>query len=138
MKFLLDTNIISDMMQNPQGRAMKQLLASLQRDPQAAVCTSVVVDCELQFGLTKVPSTKRSDAYKNTIKHIEVLPFNIDAVTHYATLRTELERAGTPIGPNDTFIAAHTLAQDCTLVTDNEDEFKRVAGLKVENWLKTA
>jgi tRNA(fMet)-specific endonuclease VapC len=138
MKFLLDTNIISDMMQNPKGRAKQQLFAAFQRDPQATVCTSVVVDCELQFGLTKVPAPRRTAAYQNTIKHIEVLPIDISVVAHYATLRTRLERAGTIIGANDMLIAAHALALDCTLVTDNEDEFCRVVGLKVENWLKTA
>lgn len=56
-------------------------------------------------------------------------------VQHYATIRTHLEKACTPIGPNDMLIAAHALALDCTLVTDNDTEFRRVPGLRVENWL---
>ncbi len=55
--------------------------------------------------------------------------------THYAKLRTSLEKAGTPIGPNDMLIAAHALSLRLTLVTANEREFSRVDGLKVENWL---
>jgi tRNA(fMet)-specific endonuclease VapC len=56
----------------------------------------------------------------------------------YGEIRTDLERAGTPIGANDLLIAAHALALDCTLVTDNQNEFKRVAKLRLENWLKQA
>ena len=66
---------------------------------------------------------------------IEVLPLDPTVSAHYAQLRTHLEQCDTPIGPNDTFIAAHALALDCTLVTDNETEFRRVPGLRVENWL---
>jgi tRNA(fMet)-specific endonuclease VapC len=55
---------------------------------------------------------------------------------HYASLRTALERAGTPIGANDMLIAAHALATDSILVTDNVKEFSRVPGLKIENWLR--
>jgi tRNA(fMet)-specific endonuclease VapC len=62
-------------------------------------------------------------------------PINHDVVPYYVTIRTHLEKAGTPIGPNDFLIAAHALALDCTLVTDRETEFSRVPGLRVENWL---
>ena len=62
-------------------------------------------------------------------------PVNHDVVPYYVTIRTHLEKAGTPIDPNDTLIAAHALALDCVLVTDNEAEFLRVPGLRVENWL---
>lgn len=62
-------------------------------------------------------------------------PINHDVVPHYATLCTHLEKTGTSIDPNDTLIAAHALALDCVLVTDNEAEFLRVPGLRVENWL---
>jgi tRNA(fMet)-specific endonuclease VapC len=67
-----------------------------------------------------------------------VRPLDMEAslVQPYAMLRTQLAAAGTPIGPNDTLIAAHALALDCTLVTNNDAEFSRVPGLRVENWLR--
>lgn len=63
------------------------------------------------------------------------MPFDAEVAAHYANLRTVLEEAGTPIGPNDTFIAAHALALGATLVTADA-EFTRVPGLKIENWLQ--
>ena len=69
------------------------------------------------------------------MKYIPVLGLEPVVAQHYSQLRTALEAQGTPIGPNDAFIAAHALALGCTVVTDNEDEFRRVAGLNVENWL---
>ena len=63
-----------------------------------------------------------------------VLPLDDAVPAHYATIRAHLERQGTPIGPNDTLIAAHALALDATLVSANA-EFARVPGLRVENWL---
>jgi tRNA(fMet)-specific endonuclease VapC len=66
---------------------------------------------------------------------LEILPLGSEVAERYAHIRTALERLGTPIGPNDTLIAAHALALDCTLVTGNEGEFRRVPGLRVENWL---
>jgi tRNA(fMet)-specific endonuclease VapC len=67
---------------------------------------------------------------------IDLLPLTSEADRHYGLLRTELETKGTPIGANDMFIAAHALATDCILVTDNVREFRRVRGLKVQNWLR--
>ena len=141
-QYLLDTNTISHMMKNPLGmvaQRMQQITEmALSSGKPAPICTSVIVQGELLFGLAKNPSARLHTAYATTMKYIPVLGLEPLVAQHYSQIRLALTLAGTPIGPNDTFIAAHTLAQDCTLVTDNEDEFKRVAGLKVENWLKTA
>ena len=67
---------------------------------------------------------------------MEILPFKPPADVIYRDLRAQLERVGTPIGPNDMLIAAQALALGLTVVTDNEREFSRVAGLSVENWLR--
>ena len=67
---------------------------------------------------------------------MEVLPFESPSDAIYAELRTRLESRGRPIGGNDLLIAAHALANDCTIVTANEKEFSRAKGLKVENWLR--
>jgi tRNA(fMet)-specific endonuclease VapC len=134
--WLLDTNIISDMMRNPTGRAMQAIVDLKKTAPFAHICTSLIVDCELQFGLTKTPSQQRQMEYDQTLPLLMVQDLDKTVTEHYARLRTELERAGTPIGANDMLIAAHALALDATLVTDNDSEFRRIPSLKVENWLR--
>jgi tRNA(fMet)-specific endonuclease VapC len=96
----------------------------------------VIADCELSFGLAKNPTAKLSNAYRVTMAAIKLFNFESAAVQRYANLRHYLEAQGTPIGPNDMLIAAHALALGCTLVTDNEEEFRRVPGLRVENWAR--
>jgi tRNA(fMet)-specific endonuclease VapC len=134
--YLLDTNIISHMMHNSQGVVALYLENLINNDPTHKFFTSIVVQSELLFGLAKRPTAKLQQAYEQQMAGLTVMPID-DAVSHsYAAVRLALSRAGTPIGPNDTFIAAHALALGYTLVTDNEDEFRRVVGLKVENWSK--
>ena len=67
---------------------------------------------------------------------IDTLPFDSPLTSIYGSIRTQLELAGTPIGGNDLLIAAQALALDLTLVTDNDKEFSRIDGLRVENWLR--
>ncbi len=138
--FLLDTNIISHMMKNPQGIVAQRVRqVTLQLAPgsaKAPLCTSTIVQCELQVGLAKNPTAKLRAAYAITMQYIPVLALEPLVAQHYSQVRVALEAQGTPIGPNDTLIAAHALALGCTLVTDNEAEFTRVPGLRVENWLK--
>lgn len=136
MLYLLDTNILADMMRNPRGSANLQLAAHIAKEPTPLrVCTSIVVDCEVQFGLRRKGSPKLDKAYAELLQIVEVMPLDQQVTPHYATLRAQLEQAGTPIGPNDTLIAAHALTLDATLVTADA-EFARVPGLKVENWLQ--
>ena len=140
-QYLLDTNTISHIMKNPQGLAaqrMQQITENaISNDNPAPICTSVIVQGELLFGLAKNQSVRLQTAYDTAMKYIPVLGLEPVVAQHYSQLRFALSRAGTPIGPNDAFIAAHALALGCTVVTDNEDEFRRVEGLKVENWSKT-
>lgn len=132
--YLLDTNIISDMMRNPSGVAAQRVLNSSAQGSDAKVCTSIIVQCELLFGLRKRSSPRWLAQYQKVMAPINVLPLESGVADHYAKLRTALEEAGTPIGSNDTFIAAHALALDATLVTADA-EFNRVPSLRVENWL---
>ena len=138
--YLLDTNTISHMMKNPQGivaQRMQQITENaISSGNIAPLCTSVIVQGELLFGLAKNPSNRLHTAYATTMKYIPVLGLEPVVAQHYSQIRLALTRAGTPIGGNDILIAAHGLALGCTVVTDNEDEFRRVAGLKVENWTK--
>lgn len=134
-RWMLDTNIISDLMRDPHGRSSQRLAQVIASVTQCKVCTSLVVDCEISFGLARKPSRLLEQAYTTLRKVIEIMPMEATLTRHYAAIRTHLERQGTPIGPNDTLIAAHALALDCTLVTDNTAEFSRVTDLRLENWL---
>ena len=129
---LLDTNVLSDLVRNPQGSVAKRLAEV----GDVGVCTSIVVAAELRFGAAKKGSDRLARQLERILSAIEIHAFDAPADAVYAEVRVRLEAAGTPIGANDLLIAAHALAMDCILVTDNEREFARVAGLKVENWLR--
>ena len=130
-RYMLDTNIISDLIRNPQGRAAKRI-AKVGEDN---ICTSIIVAAELRYGCTKSGSTRLLRAVEELLGEIEVLPLEVPADAEYGGIRSELEAAGKPIGGNDLLIAAHACAVQATIVTANTDEFKRIRGLSVENWL---
>ena len=132
-RYLLDTNIISALMKNPHGTVSNQCHAVLQEHPTALLCTSIIVQCELLFGLQRLTHPRWQTHYQRIIESLEVLPLEENVAPHYAQLRTELEHNGTPMSPNDMLIAAHALALDATLVTADA-AFMRVSGLRVENW----
>ncbi|MGR4866406.1 PIN domain-containing protein [Caulobacter sp. LARHSG274] len=130
--WLLDTNILSDLVRNPSGSASDRL----RRLGDANVRTSIVVAAELRFGAAKRGSERLTRQLETVLSAIEVLPLASPADRLYGEIRARLEKQGTPIGGNDLLIAAHALALDCVLVTDNEREFSRVEGLVTENWLR--
>jgi tRNA(fMet)-specific endonuclease VapC len=132
MQYLLDTNIVSDSIQNPFGKVAKRITA----EGRARVCVSILVAAELRFGAAKRRSRSLATRIEQMLEFITVVPFAEPADRYYGHLRAALERDGLPIGGNDLLIAAHALALDCTLVTNNEREFARVASLKIENWLR--
>lgn len=131
-QFLLDTNIVSDLVRNPQGRTSAKI-AELGED---AVATSIIVAAELRYGAAKKGSQRLAAQLETILAALEIIPLETPADTTYGATRVALEAAGTPIGANDLLIAAQTLALDMVLVTNNEREFERVRGLKVENWLR--
>ena len=130
-RYMLDTNILSDVIKNPKGKAAKRIAAN----PPEALLTSIVVAAEMRFGIEKKGSDVLSARVEALLEHIQVAALDRDADRHYGRIRAQLEREGKTIGANDLMIAAHALALDAVLVTGNVDEFKRVKGLKVENWL---
>jgi tRNA(fMet)-specific endonuclease VapC len=134
-RYLLDTNIISNMMRDANGVAALRFERLAKEVESPHFCTSAVVECELRIGMARKPNPRLERAYDRVMDSLEILPLGSEVAERYAHIRTALERLGTPIGPNDTLIAAHALALDCTLVTGNEGEFRRVPGLRVENWL---
>ena len=129
--YMLDTSIISDLIRNPQGKAAKRI-AKVGEDN---ICTSIIVAAELRYGCAKSGSERLLKVVEDLLGEIDVLPLEIPADSEYGSIRAELEAAGRPIGGNDLLIAAHAYAAGATIVTANADEFKRVRGLKVENWL---
>ena len=129
--WLLDTNTISAIFQDPFGRVASRIDTTDQR----AICTSIIVACELRFGAAKRNSAKLTTWVEATLDDLDVHPLGPDVDRHYAHLRAHLERHGTPISGNDMLIAAHALALDCILVTTNTREFAQIDGLRLENWL---
>ncbi|MSP01278.1 MAG: type II toxin-antitoxin system VapC family toxin [Acetobacteraceae bacterium] len=132
MRYLLDTNILSDLIRNPQGRVADRIRAV----GESLVCTSIIVAAELRFGAMKRGSARLTAQLEAVLGAIDILPFEAPADAVYGEVRTRLERAGTPIGGNDLLIAAHAIALGCAIVTDNEGAFGRVGGLPLENWLR--
>ena len=130
-RYMLDTNIISDLIRNPRGKAAKRIA----KVGDGSICTSIIVAAELRYGAAKSGSPRIAKAVEALLGEIEVLPFDTPADADYGALRVALEEAGTPIGSNDLLIAAHARAAGAVVVTANLAEFKRVRGLKVENWL---
>ena len=129
---LLDTNIISDMMRNLQGLAAERAREVRGTD---GLCTSIVVQCELEYGLARRHNPRLDIAYRAVMESVDVMPLDRDVASHYARLRWQLEVDGQPMGANDLLIAAHALALDAILVSADA-AFERVSGLKLENWLK--
>lgn len=130
-RYLLDTNILTDLIKNPAGR-VKDRIAKV---GEANICTSMIVACELRFGARKKNAPLLTARVERLLQAIEVLPFDGDVDRAYAEVRAMLEALGRPSGANDMLIAAHAVNEDCILVTNNESEFVHVAGLIVENWL---
>jgi tRNA(fMet)-specific endonuclease VapC len=128
---MLDTSIISDLVKHPQGPSARRM----GKLGDASICTSVIVAAELRYGLAKKGSERLRMAIEDVLSEIEILPFEVPADVEYGTIRAALEAAGKPIGSNDMLIAAHARAVGATIVTANTSEFKRVPGLRVENWL---
>jgi tRNA(fMet)-specific endonuclease VapC len=128
---MLDTNIVSDLIRNPHGVAAGRL----RQHGTDGLCISIVVAAELRFGCFKRRSAQLLRRVEAMLSAVDVLPFDAPADRDYGRIRAELEASGRPIGPNDQFIAAHAICLGVTLATDNVAEFRRVAGLRVENWL---
>jgi tRNA(fMet)-specific endonuclease VapC len=132
VRYLLDTNIVSDLVRRPEGRAVSHI----REVGEAQVCTSVIVAAELRYGAAKKGSQRLAAQLEAVLEALDVLPFETPADEAYGLIRAGLERVGQTIGANDLLIAAHAIALGCALVTDNEGEFGRVDGLRCENWLR--
>ena len=128
---MLDTNVVSEIIRNPAGRAAQRARAAAE-----SVSISVIVAAELRYGCAKKGSTRLLRRVEAFLAEVPVLPFDVPADSEYGGIRTELETSGRPIGSNDMLVAAHARALAATVVTANVSEFSRVRGLNVENWLE--
>ncbi|MDT7531879.1 type II toxin-antitoxin system VapC family toxin [Sphingobium sp. SA2] len=132
--FLLDTNILSDLIRHPQGVIANRIAVV----GEAEIATSIIVASELRYGAERRGSDRLTRQLEAVLSLVPVLPLGDDADMEYGRLRTDLEKRGQPIGGNDMLIAAHALSLGVTLVTDNVREFQRVTGLTIANWLRSS
>lgn len=132
MAYLLDTDTcIYALKQN--ARILEQLLSKSRNE----VGVSVLTEAELRTGAAKSSSPiKTLRLVQNFLRPLAIADFTSEDAVAYAHIRAKLERAGTPIGPLDTLIAAQAVARNLTLVTNNQREFSRVPGLHIENWIR--
>ena len=132
IRFLLDTNAFSELTKSKSGPVGNRII-----DHGVDVCgISIITAAEVHYGAEWRSSKRLLRRIDEILDYLSVLPFESPADRVYGRLRAHLRRNGTPIGPNDLLIAAHALALDVVLVTDNEKEFSRVPNLRIENWLR--
>ena len=131
LKFMLDTNIVIYTIKNRPAATREAF-----RRHDGQMCISSVTWGELVYGAERSSQPERNLAdIEGLAARLETVPFDFSAATHFGQLRAELYRAGKPIGPYDMMIAGHARALGLVLVTNNLKEFRRVPGLRVENWI---
>ena len=131
LKFMLDTNICIFTIKNK-----PQIVREAFNLHNGQLCISAVTLMELIYGAEKSAAPEKNLAVvEGLAARLEVLPFDKDAAAHTGMIRSELAKAGTPIGPYDQMIAAHARSRGFIVVTNNLREFERVPGLRVEDWV---
>lgn len=130
--YMLDTNIVSDLVRRPHGPVAQKIKLI----GEQAVATSIIVAAELRYGAARRRSRSLTEQLEAILGSLTVLPLETPADRTYGDLRASLEAQGKPIGANDFLIASHALALGAILVTNDENEFERVDGLKIENWIE--
>lgn len=129
---MLDTNICIYVI----NKRPVTVLERFKKESFGSIGVSSVTAAELAFGATKSGSARNRSALEMFLAALEILPFDASAIWQYGDLRSALEQRGQPIGSLDTLIAAHALASNAILVTNNTREFARVPGLRLENWVE--
>ncbi len=130
--YMLDTDTCAFILR----RSSPVLLERIQAVPLQQQCVSVVTLAELLYGV-QVSSRKKAnrDAVDLLVRHVNVLEWTTEAANHYAEIRADLKKKGQQLGANDLMIAAHARSIDAVIVTNNVKDFRRVKGLKLENWM---
>lgn len=134
MRYLLDTDTLVYVL-NAQPRHAAVLERFNREDPRNLFVSAITL-AELRYGAARSQRREANQAKLDRVAQaLNLAPFEEEAAAEYGTVRSELENAGTPVGPLDTLIAAHALSLGLTLVTSNEREFSQVRRLRVENWV---
>jgi tRNA(fMet)-specific endonuclease VapC len=131
MRYMLDTNIVSAIVRDPRGKVFERLVEVGEEN----AFISLITHGEIWYGVKKNGSEELSQKVSAVTRRLYVAPLQLPTDQRYAEIRLAL-RQGNNIGPNDLWIAAHAVALDAVLVTNNENEFSRVPGLKFENWME--
>jgi tRNA(fMet)-specific endonuclease VapC len=130
-RHLLDTNTCIYIINRRPAKVFEHLAGRHVGD----IAISSITGAELAFGVARSGSQRNQDALDKFLAPLDILPFDEDAMRRYGVVSSDLEREGTPIGALDLLIAAHALALNATLVSNNLREFQRIKGLSLENWL---
>jgi tRNA(fMet)-specific endonuclease VapC len=130
LRYMLDTDTISYALRGVGGVSSRLL-----RHKPSELCISAISIAELRFGADKRKSRKLHGLIDTFTAALEVTPFDQHAAARFGALVADLVRRGTPIGDFDALIAAHALALDLALVTNNTKHFEQVDGLRIENWI---
>ncbi len=132
MKFMLDTNICIYIIK----RKPLNVIKHFSQIEISQIGISSITLSELFYGVSKSSEPQKNQmALMQFIAPLEILPYDDEAAQYYGSLRTYLERQGSPIGSLDMLIAAHALSIACILITNNEKEFIRIPNLKIDNWV---
>ncbi|MBF7686527.1 type II toxin-antitoxin system VapC family toxin [Acinetobacter sp. B10A] len=131
MMYMLDTNICIYIINNKPLHVFEKF----KQFELGQLAISSITASELAFGVEKSGSERNKQALNKFLTPLEVLPYDDQTIWHYAKLRQDLQSTGKTIGSLDMLIAAHALALDMVLVTNNLKEFERIKGLKLENWV---
>lgn len=130
LKYMLDTNIVIYTIKNRPEAVKQAFLAHY-----GQMCISTITLMELIYGAEKSSAPDRNlRDVEGFAARLDVLDYDSEAAAHSGELRAQLARAGTPIGPYDQMIAGHARSRGLILVSNNEKEFARVPGLRLENW----
>lgn len=131
MPYLLDTNVLSDIVRHPHGRVVEKIRAV----GEDQICTSIIVTAELRYGVAKKRSARLAAQLEIVLGALHIVPFDAPADRIYGSIRNQLEEVAKPIGGNDLLLAAQAVALNYILVSDDRD-FTQVKGLMLENWLR--
>ena len=130
--YMLDTDMCSYILRERPINVLKHF-KKLQMEQ---ICISIVSYAELLYGVERSQSKKiNRPIVDDFVRHLSVMSWETEAAEHYAIVRTKLEMNGTPIGAMDMMIAAHAKSLNAVLVSNNQKHFRRVKGLKLENWI---
>lgn len=131
MKIVLDSGICIYSI----NQKRPEILSRVKDYDIGEVGISSITHAELRFGVENSARVKENlDRLERFLLPLEIVPFDAEAGRHYGRIRSELKRLGCPVGSNDLLIAAHALALDATLVSNNVREFSRIGGLRLEQW----